>query len=327
MQIRVTGFGDTHSVEFLDSYGYLVPYFYYFVDFFTKHGYVRGVSIRAAPYDWRFTPGNHHSNFIINLFILVFIFEDLLEKNCYYENVKQLIETMYAENGNSSVTIVTHSMGSPVMLYFLTNVVGQWWKDKYLKAFVPLSGVWKGTVAILISIVTGDPQGVPGVPTSTIRHLQRSSPSSYFLMPIPDQDIWHGSDTIVITPDKNYTIYDYPTLFDDLLYPVGYDQYKAVPSFLTTLSPPNVDTYCYYGMDIPTPATLVYKERQFPDTFPSFITGNGDGLVNDVSLQACSIWKETQSHKVKILSFPGIDHLGIVTDSVVLQAVLDIVSN
>ena len=233
---------------------------------------------------------------------------------------------MYKDNGNTSVTIVTHSMGSPVMLYFLTHIASQQWKDKYLKAFVPLSGVWKGTVTILSSIITGDPQGIPGVPTSTVRHLQRSSPSTYFLMPIPDQEMW-STDPVVVTPIKNYTVHDYPTLFDDLLYPMGYSQYKTLPLFLTTLSPPNIDTYCYYGMDIPTPATLVYKEGQFPDTFPSFIMGNGDGMVNDVSLQACSIWKETQSHRVKVLSFPGIDHLEIVIDSMVLEAVLDIVSN
>ena len=57
VEIRAPGFGDTGSVEFLDAYGSVIPYFYYFVDFFTKHGYVRGASLRAAPYDWRLTPG------------------------------------------------------------------------------------------------------------------------------------------------------------------------------------------------------------------------------------------------------------------------------
>ena len=253
--------------------------------------------------------------------------KDILEKNCYYDNVQELIETMYKDNGNSSVTIVTHSMGSSVMLYFLTQVARQEWKEKYLKAFVPLSGAWKGSVTVLLSIVTGDPQGIPGVPTSTVRKLQRSSPSSYFLMPIPDHNIWSSTDPIVMTLNKNYTVYDYPMMFDDMQYSVGYIQYKAVPSFLTTLPPPNVDTYCYYGMDIPTPATLVYKEGEFPDTFPSIITGNGDGMVNSVSLQACSMWKQAQSHKVNVKSFSGIDHIQIVRDSTVLQAILYIVSN
>ena len=234
---------------------------------------------------------------------------------------------MYKDNGNTSVTMVTHSMGSPVMLYFLTHVVSQKWKDKYVKAFVPLSGVWKGTVTILKSIVTGDPQGIPGVPSSTVRRLQRSSPATYFLMPIPDHNnLWSSTDPVVMTPNKNYTVYNYSALFNDLQYSIGYSQFKRVPSFLTTLPPPNVDTFCYYGINIPTPVTLVYK-GEFPDSFPSVITGNGDGMVNDVSLQACSVWKQAQSHKVNVLSFPGIDHLEIVTNSVVLQTILDIVSN
>ena len=61
VQIRAPGFGGTGSVEYIDTH-HLLPYFYYFVEFFTKHGYVRGVSLRAAPYDWRLTPGSYHNN-------------------------------------------------------------------------------------------------------------------------------------------------------------------------------------------------------------------------------------------------------------------------
>jgi len=233
---------------------------------------------------------------------------------------------MYKDNDNTSVTIVTHSMGSPVMLYFFTHVASQEWKNKYIKAFIPLSGVWKGSIITLTSIITGDPQGIPVQPL-TVRHLQRSSPSTYFLIPIPDNSTWNSTDPVIVTPNKNYTVHDYPTLFNDMQYSIGYAQYKALPSFLTTLSPPNVDTYCYYGMDIPTPVMLVYKEGWFPDIFPNIIrTGNGDGMVNDVSLQACSIWKQAQSHKLTVLSFPGVDHIQIVSNTRVLQAVLDVVT-
>jgi len=58
VQVRVPGFGDTDTVEHLDPEEFLIPYFHDFVKLFTtKHGYVKGVSIRAAPYDWRFSPG------------------------------------------------------------------------------------------------------------------------------------------------------------------------------------------------------------------------------------------------------------------------------
>lgn len=308
VQIRVPGFGETSSVEYLDPDNHLIPYFHHFVDYFSKHGYVKGVSLRAAPYDWRVTP-------------------DILEKNGYYDNLKQLVETMYKDNGNATVTVVAHSLGSPVSLYFLTNIATQQWKNKYLKAFITLSGVWKGAVKAVTSVVSGNPEGIPGIKPLTARYVQRSSPSNYFLMPVPDHNIWSSTDPIIVTPNKNYTVYDYPVLFDDMQYSIGYTQYKTVPSFLTTLSPPNVDTYCYFGTNMSTPATLVYKEGEFPDTFPAIVTGNGDGTVNDASLQACSAWKQTQSHKVDLLSFSGVEHFDMVKNSDVLQAVLDIVSN
>ena len=55
--IRVPGFGDTDSVETL---GGIVPYLRGFVNYFVDRGYVRGRSIRAAPYDWRIAAGGEH---------------------------------------------------------------------------------------------------------------------------------------------------------------------------------------------------------------------------------------------------------------------------
>ena len=234
---------------------------------------------------------------------------------------------MYKDNGNVTVTIVAHSLGSPVILYFLSNIATQQWKDKYLKAFVPLSGTWKGAVKGLSTITSGNPDGIPGIKSLTARYLQRTTPTSYFLMPVPDHNVWSSTDPVVVTPDKNYTVYDYSTMFDDMQFSIGYSQYKALPSFLTTLAPPNVDTYCYYGTNMSTPAVLVYKEEQFPDSFPSIIMGNGDGTVNDMSLRACSIWEQMQSHKVSVLSFSGVEHYAMVKDSGVLQALLNIVTN
>lgn len=59
VQVRVPGFGDTNTVEYLDDVPWLelVRYFHSFVDHFVKLGYERGKTIRAAPYDWRLSPG------------------------------------------------------------------------------------------------------------------------------------------------------------------------------------------------------------------------------------------------------------------------------
>ena len=41
----------------------------------------------------------------------------------YFVEVKKLIEETYLSNDNATVIILTHSMGSPMMLYFLNNQV------------------------------------------------------------------------------------------------------------------------------------------------------------------------------------------------------------
>ena len=59
MSVRVAGAAgsDISKAEFVDSFR-LVPYFHEMVEYFVERGYVRDMSIRAAPYDWRFAAGN-----------------------------------------------------------------------------------------------------------------------------------------------------------------------------------------------------------------------------------------------------------------------------
>ena len=47
---------------------------------------------------------------------------EFLDYHGYFNAVKTLIEDTYAINGNTPVSIVTHSYGGPVSLYFLTQV-------------------------------------------------------------------------------------------------------------------------------------------------------------------------------------------------------------
>jgi len=59
VQVTAPGFGNTHTVEYMDeilgvrSFEYLNV----FVSYFVTRGYVRGINITAAPYDWRLAAG------------------------------------------------------------------------------------------------------------------------------------------------------------------------------------------------------------------------------------------------------------------------------
>jgi hypothetical protein len=56
---QIRDFGNTTSVEYLDpstKFWETTNYFHDMVEYFVKQGYVRGQTIRAAPFDWRFAP-------------------------------------------------------------------------------------------------------------------------------------------------------------------------------------------------------------------------------------------------------------------------------
>ena len=69
VKIHVPGFGKTSGVEYLDP-GLidLIPYMHDMVEYFVDRGYVRGKSIRAAPYDWRLAAGMHELLYIFILY-------------------------------------------------------------------------------------------------------------------------------------------------------------------------------------------------------------------------------------------------------------------
>lgn len=70
-------------------------------------------------------------------------------------NMKILVEKAYADNDNTPIILICHSMGSPNMLYFL-NRQKQAWKDKYIRALVTLAGVWGGTVRAMKVFAVGE---------------------------------------------------------------------------------------------------------------------------------------------------------------------------
>jgi len=58
VETRVPGFGNTDTIEHLDTDN-LVKYFAPMVDALVSWGYERGVTVRAAPYDFRYGPGKY----------------------------------------------------------------------------------------------------------------------------------------------------------------------------------------------------------------------------------------------------------------------------
>lgn len=66
----------------------------------------------------------------------------------YFVNTKALVEDTYSRTNGQKIIFITHSMGSPMILYFLNHQT-QEWKNKYIKSWISLAGCWAGTIKAL----------------------------------------------------------------------------------------------------------------------------------------------------------------------------------
>lgn len=300
VEIRVPGFGETSSVEYLSPslQTSITAYMNTLVQTLVDAGLVRGTSIRAAPYDFRVSPRSNPQ---------------------YFLNLQSLIEDTYTRNGNSPVVLLSHSMGCLMSLYFL-NHQSQQWKDQYIKAWIPVSGVWGGTAKILRLLASGDAEGIPGVDPLNVRAQQRSYETNMWLWPTTTPAVWPADQTIVITDKRNYTASDVDAFFNDIGFPIGSHIRTLEANLTTSLTPPGVPTYCAYGSGVPTAEIFSYAPGSFPDVQPITGNGAGDGTVNARSLELCSQWSDA-----KVTEIPGAEHMGILSGEPLLALVKSVI--
>ncbi|KAK7861832.1 hypothetical protein R5R35_000592 [Gryllus longicercus] len=296
VDIRIPGFGNTSTVEWLDpSQAVTGAYFKDVGNALVAMGYERNVSIRGAPYDFRKAPN---------------------ENQQYFVDLKALIEETYTINGNKPVVIIAHSMGAPMTMHFLGGLK-QRWKNKYIRALVTLSGAWAGSVKALKVYLVGDDLGSYVLRESVMKDEQITSPSLAWLM--PSSVFWKPSEVLVQTPDKNYTVNDFEEFFRDIYYEVGWEMRKDVQKLDSKFTAPGVEIHCLHGFGVNTIERLVYKPGKFPDGYPNFIFGDGDGTVNKRSLEACMHWESQQKQRIYHQTFPNVDHMEILRNENVLE--------
>lgn len=124
--------------------------------------------------------------------------------------MKALVEDTFTKTNSSKVVLLSHSMGSPMVLYFL-NQQPQEWKDHYIKTWISLAGCFAGTVKALKVYSQGDDLGVRVLSETALREQQRTSPSLSWLM--PSNMLWRDDEIMVTTKSRNYTVNDYQEFF------------------------------------------------------------------------------------------------------------------
>jgi lysophospholipase-3 len=71
---------------------------------------------------------------------------------------------------------------------------------------------------------------------------------------------------------------------------------------------------------------LIYKPQTFPDGYPGFLYGDGDGTVNKRSLEGCLNWQGKQKKNVYHQTFSSLDHMSILRDERVLTYIETLVT-
>lgn len=306
VDVKTINFGLPDTLEYLDSSHIIgTTYYYYIVNaLISKLAYSRGKEIRGAPYDWRKAPNELHE-FFVSL-------TDLL------------IET-YTSNNNTKVILVAHSMGNPILLYWLNNYLKKEQKDQYIRAFVSLSPPWGGASKPLRLMASGDNIDVVVVRPLSVRPYQRSAPSTAWLM--PSSSFWSDKDVLVSQPNQNYTVNDYYKFFQDLNFTDGYEMRRDTEKLTFNLDPPEVEYHALYGVGVKTPETFVYTAKQWPDSQPNVIYGDGDGTVNLRSLLGYQRWVNKQNEKIFFKELKGVDHLAILKSQDTIDYIMNLFNN
>ncbi|KAJ8867356.1 hypothetical protein PR048_031157 [Dryococelus australis] len=291
VETRIPGFGASYSVEWLDpSHASTGSYFTTIASALVALGYQRNVSIRGAPYDFRKAPN---------------------ENGEYFVRLRALVEETYTMNGGRRVVLLAHSMGGPSCLHFL-HLQSQRWKDTYIQALITLAGVWGGSVKALKVYAVGDDLGSYVLRESTMRAQQITSPSLAWLL--PSTYFWDDNELLVQTDDRNYTIHDLRQYLVDIDYEVGWEMRLDVQKYADDFSPPGVEVHCLQGYGVDTIDRLVFGKGKFPDGYPSFVYGDGDGTVNNRSLEGCVQWRNAQPQRIYHQAFPNANHMSILRD-------------
>ena len=156
-----------------------------FIGGLVKVGYVPVRDIIALPYDWRLSPMK------------------LQSRDRYFTVMRRMIELMVETHSSPSVpkeesrvTLVSHSLGSNVVRYFLEwlkDEIGsnhwQEWIDAHISTYVAVSAPLLGSPDTVKGVMSGHTFGALPVSMENCRRMGLSFGSSPWMLPINLEDV------------------------------------------------------------------------------------------------------------------------------------------
>jgi len=294
-------------------FGFAVPFTSYYAAMISSLqtvGFVAGKTLFGAPYDWRF-PTSYHE----------------LDDLGFFDQFKQLIETVYTSNGNTKVYIVTHSLGGPTSVAFF-EYIGTEWVQEHIAAFLPISAPWAGTGKALRTVISGDDFGINVFGISLLskaKVAQAAKNLGGLIEQIPDASFWGNTRTFVTKGAVNFTALQFEDLFVQAGYPVTSVIVNRTQGILARYNPPRLPVYCMYGTNTPTEIGYAYDSFSSQPVRIDY-DNMGDGTVNLESLNECSEWSQTQPEPVTVKEFDMRDHSSILEDQELFDYLISILS-
>lgn len=142
---------------------------------------------------------------------------------------------------------------------------------------------------------------------------------------MPSDKFWDANETIISTPERNYTVKDYEAFFNDINFTTGYEYRKNTEKLVYNLDPPHVEVHALYGVGLKTPESFYYKkQKDFPDTQPAVVFGDGDGTVNLRSLLGYRGWIGKQKQPIFRKEVPGSEHVATLKNPAVVEYILNL---
>ena len=302
--VTTTPFGDLDGVE------HLIPeprdvndvgYYQNLVNGLVPLGYVRNKNLEAAPFDFRFAPNENKDWFI---------------------KMRNLIEEMYETNGQKSVILIAHSMGSQFSYVFLQQQP-IWWKEKYIRSYVLIASCLGG-VFLAQSVYFSEHLDVNSFPVS--RLAERTYPSIAFLLP---RVAAFGDEVLIKSSNAEYRAEDYGRFFQELRNPNAFEQWKDVQSIydagnITSQGP--FSTYCVAGFGVKTLRGAEFRGPLDQDSSFESIFGDGDGTANDKSMRLCYRMGEGKQN-FGFKEFMAFDHDQIIQKAEPIHHVVSVVNS
>jgi len=276
-------------------------------------GYKKGENLFGACYDFRKIGS-----------------QDEIDAWCF--SLTKLIEKNSALQENQAI-IIGHDLGSTIANYFLVNAVPEW-KNKYIKSFVTISGVFGGCPKALRAILSG-----VSAPANSLNFSDAVRNFSGLHLMLPHPNIY-GDNPLVHFNQVSYSSYDIEKLINTVSEEAA-KIYKIVkPIREKSMKAPGVTTYILAGDDLNTESSYKYNmslvnspQRNAPFyqlelpfnqkfNYPDYFVG--DGTCPKFALEYPIWWTKTQQNPVYFQFFAGQEHSKILSSYEPIKYILSI---